>query len=191
VDLFTRHYFCECTFRALPSSNNKCLANWCNIASSGVFVKFPMVATKNPWHLGRTVTEACLFFGKNPRFKRHLTGTMERTFYVFSKGLKVETKVIQRTVLNMSSFCKDNHFGTEVCLQESWPNLNPNVVLLSMGIYHFDGLYPGNAKKPPMFVVRSCRVSSGRCKRRLHPSEVLCLYDISNIVCRSLSAEIK
>jgi hypothetical protein len=144
---------------------------------------------------------------KNPHFKHHLTwksnpfvvkhdevggsSTMERTFYVFSKGLKVETKVVQRTEINVSSFCKDHHFRTEVCLQESRRTLTPKVVLLSPGIYHCDCLYPGNAMKPPLFMVRSCIVSLGWCKRRLHPSEVLCLYDIIDTFCPSLSAEMK
>jgi hypothetical protein len=144
---------------------------------------------------------------KNPRFKRHLTwkatpfsfkhdkvggsSTIERIFYVFSKRLKIETEVMQRTSINVSSFCKDHHFGTEVCLQESRRTLTPKLVLLSLGIYHCDSLYPGNATKPPLFMVRSCKVSSGWYKRRLHSSEVLCLYDISDTVCHSLSAEMK
>jgi hypothetical protein len=144
---------------------------------------------------------------EKPCFKLHLTwnanhfvvkhgevgvsSTMEHTFNVFSKGLKVETKVMQQTARNVSSFCNDHHFGTEVCLQESRRTLTLKVVHLSTGIYHCDGLYPGNATKSPLFMVRSCRLSSGWCKRRLHPSEVLCLYDISDTVCHSLSLDMK
>jgi hypothetical protein len=107
---------------------------------------------------------------KNPRFKSHLTwkanpfvvkhdevggsSTMERTLYVLSKGLKVESNIIQRMARNVSSFCKDHHFGNDACLQESRRTLMPNVVLLSPGIYHGDGLCQVIVNKPPMFMVR-------------------------------------
>jgi hypothetical protein len=59
------------------------------------------------------------------------------------------------------------------------------------GIYHGYGLYPGEVKKTPLFMIHSCRVPSGWCKhkRRSHP--VLCIYDISGTVYHSLTSEMK
>jgi hypothetical protein len=166
-----------------------------------------MVAKKNHGIWDEPSLRLVFLLVKNPRLKRHLTwkanpfvvkhdevggrSTMEKTFYVLSKGLKVETKVMQRTARKVSSFCKDHPFGTEVCLQESPRTLTLKVVLISTGIYHCDGLYPGKSKKSYLFMVRSCRVSSGWCNRRLHPSEVLRLYDIIDTVSHSLYAEMK
>jgi hypothetical protein len=87
---------------------------------------------------------------------------MEQVFYIFAKGgLKVDTHVPQRTSTNVSSFCNDHHLGSKVCAQDSRRTYNPKVVLTSPGICHVDGLYPGDTSTPPLFMLRSCRVSSG------------------------------
>jgi hypothetical protein len=73
---------------------------------------------------------------------------MERVLYVFSKrGDQLEKKFAQRTALNLSSFCKDHHLEDEMFTKESWRTLTPNSMLVSPGIYHGDGLYPGDTNK--------------------------------------------
>jgi hypothetical protein len=83
---------------------------------------------------------------KNPCFKLHLnwkanhfvvnheevggSSTMERTLYVFPKDIKAETRVMQRTARNVSSFCKDQHLGTPVCVQKLRRTLTPKGVLV-------------------------------------------------------------
>jgi hypothetical protein len=59
------------------------------------------------------------------------------------------------------------------------------------GTYHGDGLYPEGLEKYPQFLLRACRTSTGWCKRRLEPSEVLSLYDIIESVTLGLNPYLK
>jgi hypothetical protein len=59
------------------------------------------------------------------------------------------------------------------------------------GVYHGDGLHPGDEPKAPLFVLRSCRSKSGWCKRRLQASEVLSMYDISDYITKGLTEELR
>jgi hypothetical protein len=120
------------------------------------------------------------------------SSTMGQVLYVFSKGgNQLKTAVDQRTAQNLYCFCKDHHFGNEVDTQVSQRTFTPKVVQVYPGIYHGDGLYPGEVGKPPLFLIRPCRVPSGWYKRRLHPIEVVCLYGISDNVCYSLLSNLK
>jgi hypothetical protein len=92
----------------------------------------------------------------------------------------MDLKVQKRGPRMVSSFCKDHHFGVAVPTVESRRMLTPQVHSEVTGIYHGDGLYPAGLEKHPQFLLRSFRTSTGWCKRRLEPSEVLSLYDISD-----------
>jgi hypothetical protein len=59
------------------------------------------------------------------------------------------------------------------------------------GLYHGDGLYPEKLTKPPQLLLRSCRTSTGWCKRRLDTSEVLSLYAISDTVALDLIPKLR
>jgi hypothetical protein len=91
----------------------------------------------------------------------------------------------------VSSFCKDHHFGVAVPTVESRRMLTPQVHSEVAGIYHGDGLYPAGLEKHPQFLLHSCRTSTGWCKCRLEPSEVLSLYDISDSVTLGLNSDLK
>jgi hypothetical protein len=91
----------------------------------------------------------------------------------------------------VSSSCKDQHCGVVVPTVESRRTLTPQVHSEVTGTYHGDGLYPAGLEKYPQFLMRSCRTSTGWCKRRLEPSEVLILYDISDSVTLGLNPDLK
>jgi hypothetical protein len=59
------------------------------------------------------------------------------------------------------------------------------------GVYHRDGLHPGDDPKDPLFVLRSCRSRSGWCKRRVQALEVLSMYDISNSITKGLTESLR
>jgi hypothetical protein len=75
----------------------------------------------------------------------------------------------------VSSFCKDHNFGVVVPTVESRRILTPQVHSEVTGTYHGDSLYPAGLEKYPQCLLRSCRITTGWCKRRLDPSEVLSL----------------
>jgi hypothetical protein len=91
----------------------------------------------------------------------------------------------------VSSFCKDHHFGVAVPTVESRRMLTPQVHSELTGTYHGDGLYPAGLEKHPQFLLRSCRIPTGRCKSRLEPSKLLSLYDISESVTIGLNPDLK
>jgi hypothetical protein len=69
--------------------------------------------------------------------------------------------------------------------------LTPQVHYEVTGTYHGDSLYPTGLEKHPHVLLRSCRTSTGWCKGRLEPSEVLRLYDISDSVTLGLNPDLK
>jgi hypothetical protein len=69
--------------------------------------------------------------------------------------------------------------------------LNPQVHSEVTGTFHDDGLYPAALEKRPQFLLRSCKTSTGWSKRRLEPSEVLSLYEISDSVALGLNPDLK
>jgi hypothetical protein len=132
------------------------------------------------------VHNGCLFVFssvKNPRFKMNVdwkatpfavknaeiggSSMMERVRYAFFRGGEhLKSAVDQRTARKLSSFCKDHHFGNEVRTKVSRRALAPPVVLIFPGIYHGDGLYRGEVKKTPLFMIHARRVPSGWCKHK-------------------------
>jgi hypothetical protein len=92
----------------------------------------------------------------------------------------------------VSSFCKDHHFGREVDSQKSLRALKLEVVRLSEGIYHGDGLYPTTlvTPPPPKFVLRLRNASSRWCKRRMNQGEVLSMMDVSDNICVAMPEEL-
>jgi hypothetical protein len=92
---------------------------------------------------------------------------MERVVRAFvkTKYMVVNLKTEKRPARSVASICKDHHYGFEVPVQESKRLLIPLVHEISQGVYHGDGLHPGDKPKAPLFVLRSCRSKSGWCKR--------------------------
>jgi hypothetical protein len=79
----------------------------------------------------------------------------------FSKIRFTLKKVKHQPPRMVSSYCKDHHFGREVDSQQSLRALKPEVVRLSEGIYHGDGVYPAALVKPtPMWAVIARRFFS-------------------------------
>jgi hypothetical protein len=103
----------------------------------------------------------------------------------------VDLKILKRGPRIVSTFYKDHHFGVVVPTVESHIILTPQVYSEVTVIYHGDGLYPAGLEKHPQFLLRSCRTPTGWCKRRLEPSEVLSLYDISDSVTLGLNPDLK
>jgi hypothetical protein len=103
----------------------------------------------------------------------------------------VDLKVQKRGPMMVSSFCKDHHFGVAVPTVESRRMLTRQVHSEVTGTYHGDGLYLAGLEKHPQFLLRSCRTSTGWCKRHLESSEVLSLYDISDSVTLGLNSDLK
>jgi hypothetical protein len=103
----------------------------------------------------------------------------------------VDLKVLKRGPMMVSSFCKDHHFGFVVSTVESRRMLTPQVHSEVTGTYHGDGLYPAGLENHPQLLLRSGRTSTGWCKRRLEPSEVLSLYAISEIVTLWMNPDLK
>jgi hypothetical protein len=94
----------------------------------------------------------------------------------------VDLKFLKRGPRMVLSFCKDHHFGVVVPTVESHIILTPQVHSEVTGTYHGDGLYQSGLGKHSQFLLRSCRTSTGWCKLRLDPYEVMGLYDISDSV---------
>jgi hypothetical protein len=107
------------------------------------------------------------------------------------KSWLVDLKVQKQGPRMVSSFCKDHNFGVAVPTVESRIMLTPQVHSEVTGIYHGDGLYPAGLDKHPQFLLRLCRTSTGWCKHRLEPSEMLSLYDISYSVTLGLNPDFK
>jgi hypothetical protein len=116
---------------------------------------------------------------------------MERVVRAFVKTKDMVVNLIteKRPARLVASICKDHHYGFEVPVQESRRRLIPLIHETSKGVYHGDGLHPGDEPKDPLFVLRSCRSKSGWCKRRLQASEILSMYDISDSVTHGLTDE--
>jgi hypothetical protein len=77
----------------------------------------------------------------------------------------VNLKTEKRPARSVASICKDHHYGFEVPVQDSRRRLIPLIHETSKGVYHGDGLHPGEEPKATLFVLRSCRSKSGWCKR--------------------------
>jgi hypothetical protein len=103
----------------------------------------------------------------------------------------MDLKVLKWVPRMVTSFCKDHHFGVAVPTVESRRMFTPQVNSEVTGTYHGASLYPSGLVKHPQFLLRSCRTSNGWCKRRLDPSEVLSLYDISYSVTLGLNPYLK
>jgi hypothetical protein len=105
--------------------------------------------------------------------------------FVRTNNMVVDLKAEKRPPWPVASICKDHHYGIEVHVpvQESRSRLIPFIRETSKGgVYHGDGLHPGDEPRSPLFILRSCRSNSVWCKRRLQASEVLSLYDISDSI---------
>jgi hypothetical protein len=87
--------------------------------------------------------------------------------FVWQTDWLVDLKVLKRGPRMISSFCKDHHFVIAVPTVESRRMLTPQVHSEVTGTYHGDGLYLAGLEKHPQFLLRSCRTSTGWCKRRL------------------------
>jgi hypothetical protein len=118
---------------------------------------------------------------------------MERVVRAFvkTKDMVVNLKTEKRPARSVASICKDRHYGFEVPLQESRRRLRPLSHEISKGVYHVDGLHPGDEPKASLFVLRSCRSKSGWCKRQLQASEVHSMYDISDSITNGLTDELR
>jgi hypothetical protein len=103
----------------------------------------------------------------------------------------VNLKTEKRPARSVASIYKDHHYGFEVPVQESRRRLIPLIHEISKGVYHRDGLHPGDESNSPLFVLRSCRSKSSWCKRRLQASEVLSMYDISDSVTKSITDKLR
>jgi hypothetical protein len=92
---------------------------------------------------------------------------MERVVRAFvkTKHMVVKLKTEKRPARSVASICKDHHYGFEVPVQDSRRRLIPLIHETSKGVYHGDGLHPGEEPKATLFVLRSCRSKSGWCKR--------------------------
>jgi hypothetical protein len=101
----------------------------------------------------------------------------------------VDVEITKKGPRIVSSFCKDHLFGTAVAREASRRKLIPLVHSNYLGLYHGDGLYPASLTKPPQLLLRSCRTSTGWCKRNIDAAEVLSLYDISYTVALVLTQE--
>jgi hypothetical protein len=114
---------------------------------------------------------------------------MERVVRAFvkTKDMVVNLKTEKRPARSVASICKDHLYGFEVPVQESRRRLIPLIHEIRKGVYHGDGLHPGDEPNAPLFVLRSCRSKSGWCKRRLQASEVLSMYDISDSITNGLT----
>jgi hypothetical protein len=110
--------------------------------------------------------------------------------YVRRPAWLVDVKVVWKAPLMVFSFCKHHQIGSAVARERYRRNLTPLVYSESPGVYHGDGLYPGNLTKPPQFLLLSRRIPIGWCKRKLEMSEVLSLYDISDTVALALSPKL-
>jgi hypothetical protein len=117
---------------------------------------------------------------------------MERVVRTFvkTKDMVVNLKTEKRPAWSVASICKGHHYGIEVPVKESRSSLIPLVSETCKGVYHGDGLHPGDEPKAPLFVLRSCRSKSGWRKRRLQASEVLSVYDISDSITKGLTEEL-
>jgi hypothetical protein len=111
--------------------------------------------------------------------------------YVRRQAWLVDVKVVRKVPWMVSSFCKDHHIGIPVAKEMSRRNLTPLVHSEVPGVYHGDGLYPAKSTKPPQFLLRSCRTSTGWCKRKLETSEVMSLYDIIDTAALALSPKLR
>jgi hypothetical protein len=105
---------------------------------------------------------------------------------VKTKDMVVNLKTEKRPARSVASICKDHHYGIKVSARESRRRLGTLVRETCKGVYHGDGLHPGDEPMAPLFVLRSCRSKSGWWKRRLKASEVLIMYDISDSITREV-----
>jgi hypothetical protein len=111
--------------------------------------------------------------------------------YVRRPAWLAVTKVVRKAPRMVSSFCRDHHIGRAVAKERSRRNLTPLAHSEAPGVYHGDGLYPANLIKPPQLLSRSCRTTTGWCKRKLETSEVLSLCDISDTVALALTPKLR
>jgi hypothetical protein len=111
--------------------------------------------------------------------------------FVKTKDMVVNLETEKRPARSVASICKDHHYGNEVPVQESRSRLIPLVHETRRGVYHGDGLHPGDEPKAPLFVFGSCRSKSGWCKRRLQASKVLSMYDISDSITKCRTDELR
>jgi hypothetical protein len=81
--------------------------------------------------------------------------------FVKTKNMVVDLSKEKFHSGSMASLCKENHYGIEVPTQESRRRLITLVHEHVKGIYHGDGLYPGDVAKYPLFLLGSCRMKSG------------------------------
>jgi hypothetical protein len=102
--------------------------------------------------------------------------------YVRRQAWLVDVREVRKVPRMISPFFKDHHIGIPVSKEMSRRNLMPLVHSEVPGVYHGDGLHPEKLTKPPHFLLRSCRTSTGWCKRKLETSEVLRIYEISDTV---------
>jgi hypothetical protein len=108
-----------------------------------------------------------------------------------TKDMVVNLKTEKRPARSVASICKDHHYWIEVPVQESRRRLVPFINETCKGVYHIDGLHPGDEPKAPLFVLRSCRSKYRWCKRRLQASEVLSMYDISDSITKGFAEELR
>jgi hypothetical protein len=110
--------------------------------------------------------------------------------FVKTKDMVVNLKTEKRPALSVTLICKNHHYGIEFLVQESRRCLIPLVHETCKGVYHGDGLHPGDDPKAPLFVLRLCRSKSGWCKRRLQASDVIIMYDSSEGLTEELRSKI-
>jgi hypothetical protein len=114
--------------------------------------------------------------------------------FVRTNNMVVDLKAKKRPPRPVASIYKYHHYGIEVPVpvQDSNRRLIPLIHETAKGVYHGDGLHPGDEHKAPLFILRSCRSTSVWCKRRLQASEVLTsLYDISDYITIGLTQELR
>jgi hypothetical protein len=164
-----------------------------------------MVKTHGIWD--EHALELVFLLVKSPCFKRHLnwkanpfvvkhdelggSSTVDRTLNVFSQRFQGGNKGHAEDGVKSVLVLQGPPLGDSGVHTRVTENVDAKCCLISPVIYHGDGFYPGDTSKLPLFMVRSCRVSLGWCKRRLRTPEVLCLYDISDTVYHSLTSTMK
>jgi hypothetical protein len=104
--------------------------------------------------------------------------------FVRRRAWLIDVNIVKKGPRMVSLFCKDHHFGIPVANEVSRRTLTP-------GVYHRDGLYPLSLAKPPHFLLRSCRTSTGWYKRKVEASEVMGLYDVSDTLALALNQKLR